>query len=317
MLKDDGGYQTSNFPAVGMLNNTQRPGLYKGMITRVYPIDDNGNPSRGVGNQEVVYDLIILGGSRAGEQITNVRDICSLGGITGFSERIWRACTNPNFKREGGNDISKQDGDVVIFMFLGENPLYPMIVGGATHYQNNGATGATSDEMPRLLWEYNGINVLIDNEGQLFVTHKGGSAVPEKGAFTPKSGFEAIVKLIENQVIIEDNSGNIITIDAAQKTISITAPTEIKMTANAMTLLANNSYSLITKTATINATTSLTVTTPTANVDADALNVAGQNGGDSQVSLNGSSFKVVSTNSYDPFLMGPHIDGYNKVTTKG
>lgn len=317
MLKGDGSYQTSNFPAVGKLNITERPGMYKGMVMRVYPIDDNGNPSKGVGNQEVVYDLIVLGGARAGEQVTNARDICFLGGVSNYSERTWRACSNPNFQRESGTDIGKQDGDVVIFTFLNDNPLYPMILGGATHYQNNGLTGATSMELPRLLFEYNGINILIDNQGQLFVTHKGGVADTSRGGFTPNKAFESVIQMSEQQVIIKDNVGNIITVDAASKSIIISAPSAFNVSSDTMALLAKSSYSLTTKVVTIQATTSIDIKTPTTTLESDQVTVEGQSGGDAQVSLNGSTFKVVSTNSYDPFLAGPHIDGYTKVTTKG
>jgi hypothetical protein len=313
--------------------------LYKGMVVRVYPVDDNGNLSKGAGNQELLYDLIILGGPRAGHKVNGARDLCFLGGINNYSERVWRAATNPNFKRDGGLDLSQQDGDVVFFCFLGGNPFYPIILGAATHYQNNGKTGATSNQMPRLLFEYNGLHVLIDNQGQLWITRKAGTASTKTAAFTPGTTEECNVQLINNTVIIKDKSGNNITIDAVTKSIFITAPEEFKVSCTNMNLLASNSYTLSTKTATVNASTSHTLNTPVSTVNASTsetlntatstVNASGTHnintpttninigGSEGTINVNGSSYSVVTSNSYDPFLMAKHIDSYNKFKTKG
>lgn len=311
-FRDDGSYESAN--TVGYLgySSNSDSAIYRCLVIAVYAADNLKNISRGAANIEVTYDVIVLGGKRYGHVLTNVRDAKMYGGQYTYSEKIWKANTKPVSKFTSTTD---QDGDIVYVGFLDNDPNFPIILGGAPHPLNGIA--ANFSDMPRQLFQYNGINVLIDNKGQLYVTRLGGTLDSNSASFTPGSTPQSNIELLNNQVIIKDVAGSIITIDAPSKSIIISTPQEFKVTANVMTMIANNSYSLTTKTVSIVATTSVTIKTPDTELKSDVVNVQGQNGGDSQVSLNGSSFKVVSTNSYDPFLMGPHIDGYTKVTTKG
>lgn len=255
MYRDDGSIESSNLPARDNLHAERDFSVHKAMITKIFFVDDKENISKGAVNEEVIYEAVIIGGPRSGQLLTNIRDYTNLGDESNYSEKIWRACTNPNFAREGGQDLAKQDGSVVAVQFLAGNLSYPIIVGGAMAYKINKKTGTKKADAPRLLWEYNGINVLINNKGELFVTRKGGSSQTDKGAFTPGTESESKVQLLDKKVIIEDKEGNKIEIDASSKKISITAPEQFEVSSKVMKLMAENSFSLESQTINISGQT--------------------------------------------------------------
>lgn len=256
MLRDDGSYQSSNLPTRGDRHVPKDSNTYKGIVTRVYYVDDKQNLSKGASNQEVMYDVTILGGFKHGQKITNVRDASFLAGKDNYSEKTWRATENTNLSRKNGKPISEQDGDLVYVTFLGGNTGFPIIISGAgTQFQNKGKVGAKKADGPRLLFEYNGLKVLINNKGELMVTRKGGKAISEKGSFEPGTDEEASFQIIDKKVIIKDKSDNEITIDAAAKKISIAAPNQIELSTKVMKIMADNAYTLESQTIKISGTT--------------------------------------------------------------
>lgn len=244
MLRDDGSYQSSNLPVKSNRHVSSDPFIYKGIVTRVYYVDDDKNVSKGASNQEVMYDVVIIGGNKHGQIISNVRDISCLGGKNNYSEQIWQAAENPNLSRTDGKTLAESDGDVVFIEFLGGSPGYPFILGGGVQFQNKGKTGTKKSDGPRLLFEYNGINVLINNKGELLVTRKGGKATAEKGKFEPGTDEEANFQILDKKVIIKDKNGNQITIDSAAKKITIAAPEVMEIDTKQMKILADNAFSL-------------------------------------------------------------------------
>lgn len=256
MRRNDGSFESANTPAAWRQTEDIDDSLFKAMITRVYYVDEQNNISKGARNAEVSYEAIIVGGSREGQIVTNVRDISSLGGEYNASERIWRATSKKSFVKGSGTPLEEQDGDLVYIQFLNGNDNFAVILGGAKHFKNT-TTGAKKAEGPRVLWEYNGIRVLINNKGELTVTQYGGKVDTDKETFVPEKEEAASIQMLDKKVIIKDKSENIITIDATSKKITIAAPEAFEVTTKMMKVMADNAFTL--ETSTVNITASGTV----------------------------------------------------------
>lgn len=254
MRRNDGSFESANTPAGWRQYGDQDPGLFKAMITRVYYTDEQNNISKGSRNSEVVYEAIIIGGPREGQILTNVRDAASLGGEYDANERIWRATSKKSFVKGSGTPLEEQDGDMVYIAFLNGNQNFPVILGASRHFKNK-TTGAKKADGPRVLWEYNGIRVLINNKGELLVTRYGGKIDSDKGAFVPETEESSNIQMLDGKIIIKDKDENTITIDSAAKKITIAAPEVFEVTTKMMKLMADNAFTLESQTINISGTT--------------------------------------------------------------
>jgi hypothetical protein len=263
------------------------------MVTKALFVDDKENISKDAADStpEVTYEAIIIGGPRSGQVLTNVRDCSFLGGETNYSEKTWKPSSTPNFARKGGKPLSQQDGDCVYIQFQGGNLSYPIIIGGAPQYKNKTKTGTKKADAPRLLFEYNGVNVLIDNKGQLLVTRKGGTA--KDGGFTPGTSFETKVHFLEKSVVLEDKNGNKITIDSESKKISVVAPEQFELTSKVIKLMADNSFTLETQTVNISAGSVVNIDAPQVLLGGGGPGVARL--GDTAIGSGNHGAPVVST----------------------
>lgn len=214
--RSDGSYQSSNTPTyqnVGQLN--EDGSLYRCMVTRVSYVDDPLNFTKNSQNPEVLYDVIVLGGLKSGQLITNCKLTSYLGGNNSYSERVLR----PASKDLTATRLSDQDGDICYVMFNQSNDGFPVIMALGKGI-NDGVSGTKSSDGPRIKEEYNGVNQEINNKGEYIITRKGGSV--QSGAFVPNSTVDNQIKMVDGNIIIKDSNSSI-DVDANAKKVTITS----------------------------------------------------------------------------------------------
>jgi hypothetical protein len=153
------------------------------MVTEVLYADDDKNISKNSKNPEVLYGVVILGGTATGQTLSYCRLSGYLGGDLNSDEMILKATSKDISKVK----LADHDGDVVYVQFVQGHDAYPTIIGMAKGLNNK--TAAKKADGPRWLQEYNGVSRLIDNKGEFTQILKGGSLA--NGAFKP--GTTAIV----------------------------------------------------------------------------------------------------------------------------
>lgn len=212
-LRKDYSVRSANVPVKAALSQYRANrdlNMYRGMIYRVYYTDDPENTTSGSQNPQVVYDVILTSGPLEGQILTNVKTASSLGGQFNFEEIVFRKASRP-FSGQLRVPLNQQDGDVVYIQFVCGNLSSPVIVGAGAHPLDVTNTGATSEDGPRRVVEYNGVNTLIDKNGNWILTRKGGAYDDVADYFTPnaRDTIEAQIQLLHNQINRNVGAGTI------------------------------------------------------------------------------------------------------------
>ena len=178
-IRPDGSVQPTSVPTYDNVVKRGDFAMYRGMVTRVIYKDDPNNITQNAENPEVLYDVIILGGQKAGQVVSNCRLSSDFGGNDNFQERTLPAAT----KKFNETPLEQQDGAVVIFHFTQGHSGYPVITSIDGGTKTSAFTGATKAEAPRLRQQYNGIFEEIDRNGDYTFIRKGGMINEETGHF--------------------------------------------------------------------------------------------------------------------------------------
>jgi hypothetical protein len=181
-------------------------GLYRCMIIDVLYVDDDKNITKNSKNPEVLYEVIILGGSSTGQTLSFCRLASYLGGDYNYSERTLRKTTKDVSKIK----LSDHDGDIVYVQFNQGHDAYPIIIALAKGINNK--IGAKKSDAPRWIEGYNGFETLIDNKGQLTWNMKGGTTTNEMF----KANTESLIKeewTKDEKLIRTFKSGMVVTQD--------------------------------------------------------------------------------------------------------
>jgi len=208
--RSDGSVESANTPDFFERSIESDHALYQCMITKVFYTDSSENITKGSANPQVMYEGIIVGGTKEGQVINNIRDGARLlGGFGNYEEQVLRAADpSKSFNLlKGGDSATRQDGDIVYVAFLGGNPLYPVILGKGTQPKDSTQTGAKSGDGPRQRSEYNGVFKEIDKNGNLIIKRKGGSYDAAKRVFNAASGNEASLELNAKKAEIAGGGG--------------------------------------------------------------------------------------------------------------
>lgn len=154
--------------------------LRVGRVVAQYPPDDPNNRNK----KYIEYDVEVQHADGAGgfATITYPRaQIASLFG--GIADRMQWTPRIVNF------DVSKQIGDSsrVLLLCLNGNSRAVFIIGGLPHPDVK--TKQDPSLKHNLDWEFNGLNMLINNDGEMILTHKGatdssGKIIDETGAYS-------------------------------------------------------------------------------------------------------------------------------------
>lgn len=130
-------------------------GLYKGLVLGVIPADHKNNST----GDRLEYVVKIRG-----QIYFNVIAVCDLGGIYNYSETI----------KKGTEDIldesqydEKRDGETVLVGFVGGHGDLPLIIGSLEHPTHGGYKKSSEANGRQHIFEYNGIEYKIDQNGTL------------------------------------------------------------------------------------------------------------------------------------------------------
>ncbi len=186
MQREDGSINSVNNPVWDNRYQKRDWGLYRGVIRNVIFIDDDNNSSGGQSTpNEVLYDVMIIGGDRDGQIFGNARLMRSLGGHSNFEEKTLKKVEGLT-KLDPANtlalidfpiaEMSKWNGDTVYIQFLNGDSMMPVIVGHAFH-QAAEPEAAESDG-PRYRWKYNGIYKAITKDGEFTWSKDNGAYLP-------------------------------------------------------------------------------------------------------------------------------------------
>jgi len=248
----DGSQLSSNTPSPYSNFRTKDMGIYRCMLTNIRFVDDeikNENFTDGSKNPQLEYDAIIVGGINDGRTLTHIRDATSgLGGDNNYAERVLKAAT----KKEMGiskTDISKNDGDIVYISFLDGDPMFPIILGHGTQFTEEDNTGATKEDGPRLLQEYNGVLQFINKDGEFSITRKGGELDTTTNNFEPGEGKASLYFMDkEGSMLLMANDGSLLNLNAKDSEISLIHNSGhlITMTDDEITISHSNGTEIIT-----------------------------------------------------------------------
>lgn len=217
--RDDGSFQSANTPTWVNVGLKEDYAMYRCMVTKIFFVDDSQNITKNAQNPEVIYQVVILGGAKSGQLLTNVRLSSDLGGDSTFSERTLKASTKSLDKVK----LQDHDGDIVYVQFTQAHQGYPVIVamGKGIH---DAKSGTKKLDAPRSINSYNGVIEEINNQGELKITRSGGTLSTKDQTFAPSSSFESKISLLQNEVVtIETKSGPTVKIDGKNSSISIKA----------------------------------------------------------------------------------------------
>ena len=213
------GILSSNTPTSANTGATRDNQLYRCIVVKRYFVDDELNVTQNAPNPQVLYDCAILGGFQEGQTISNCRLASWLGGQYNYAERVLR----PNQKPLNEIPLKDQDGDIVLVQYIQGQNMAPMIVGMGTQPKDGDATGATIEDGPRWVEQYNGVETKIDKEGQYTLTVKGGMLDEEINSFTPDdtTTLSSITLDKDKKVSIVTTDGPSLLLDGTADSISL------------------------------------------------------------------------------------------------
>lgn len=211
----NGSIQSSNTPVYNNEGISREDfGMYKCMVIDLLYIDDENNVSKNAKNPEVLYEVVILGGSAAGQTLSFCRLASYLDGSSNYSE----ATLVKSSKDISKVKLEEHDGDIVYVQFIQGHDAYPVIVGMARGIGY--AKGTKKADGPRFIEGYNGFEKLINNKGEYHKTMLGGKVTD--GRF--KAGEAALIKedWTDEQIVRTFKSGLSIKEDGKNDMITIT-----------------------------------------------------------------------------------------------
>lgn len=187
MIREDGSIQTANNSWNGRYNYIEN-GVFKAVVRSIVYTDDQYNDSGVSGSpaQEVLYNVMIVGGIRDGQIFNNARVSKSLGGFGNYSETTLKdtvgisnqdisstlALSDPSL-----NDKSALGGDSVYIQFLNGSLRLPIIIGMGKH-NSDPNTEASAEDGPRKIVNFNGIYTKITKDGEFTWSKANGAYLP-------------------------------------------------------------------------------------------------------------------------------------------
>lgn len=225
-IREDGSVQPSSLPTHQNVGRNDDHALYRCMIIKVVYVDDPANISANSTNPRVLYDCVVIGGFASGQVISNCRLSSELGGDFNFYERTLRAASQNVSKTK----LSDQDGDIVFVQFVQGHTGFPVIVALDNGITTEDDLGATSSDGQIVHWQYNGVNVKIDKNGNLTLTRKGGSYDSSTQVFTPDpSGQKIKLRMEAQKIVLTLENGLSLVIDGSSDSLTATTKAGTKI----------------------------------------------------------------------------------------
>lgn len=225
------GVKSSNKIPSGQALSMSQPYLKVGRVISVYYPDDKGNLSK----QFVEYDVLaeeFSGGNYNQVLHPRAKVISMSGSVADFSTYTLRKCAEPNNK-----DALITNGSIVVFLCVNGDTKQGVILGGFRSAQTEEKD--LKSDGHHLEWEFNGINCLIDKDGQLTLTFRG--ATEDDGTSDNDNGGTYIQINKNGDVKVDDDNGQVITIDKNTKKITIESSGDIQIDASGTTKIGTSS----------------------------------------------------------------------------
>ena len=169
--RSNGSTQSNAVPTKSNTTIRYDYGIYRCVVVQTRYVGAD-NPTKNSKAKRVLYDLLILGGKREGQLLTNVRKASELGGNTNYAETVLTASTKPI-----GTALSEHDGDIVLVQFLQGDYRYPIITHADNGLDTADEIGATEDDGVRSKRKFNGITTTIDADGILTLAFDSGMSI--------------------------------------------------------------------------------------------------------------------------------------------
>ena len=213
------GVLSSNTPTPANTGATRDNQLYRCIVVARYFVDDELNITQNAVNPQVLYDCAILGGFQEGQTISNCRLASWLGGQYNYAERVLR----PNQVPLNEIPLNEQCGDIVLVQYIQGQNMAPMIVGMGTQPKDGDKTGATIEDGPRWVEEYNGVKTEINKDGEYSLIAKGGELDMENNTFTPTETGQnsSIVLDKDKKLTILAGEGTLVELNGQSDAINI------------------------------------------------------------------------------------------------
>ena len=176
----DNSIESTNTPTFDSLRYPKDHGLYRCMVIDVKFTDHLKNLTSKDTNPRVLYDVIILGGFKSGQILTNCRVSKPMGSLTGYYERTLRKTT----KVLNVDRLQEHDGEIVYVMFNQGDVYFPVIVGYDDAFQKILGLDTPEALAPRKIESFNGVISEIDNKGTQTNKYSGGELDADKN-FVP------------------------------------------------------------------------------------------------------------------------------------
>lgn len=217
---DDGAVIESALPVTNKADEYIRfnnKTLYRAQVEEVLYVDDERNKSK----QCVEYNLTLTSykANDGYRRIYNARSINSLGGLNDFSEIIYQPKTQELTRgKEGGKAYPENtNGDFVMVMFLEGNEQSCVILGSWYHPRTNIPESKTKrakkEDGHRVKFEYNGVVVEINKDGELIMQSLGGPR-DINGNLTNSGNGGILIKLgKDGKITLDTQSQPKVTID--------------------------------------------------------------------------------------------------------
>ena len=119
--------------------------------------------------------------------LPKVLDSSPLGGIDDYMQIRRRASHDVSGARiNSGADLEAQIGDKVLIAFINGRLNQPIIIASMQHPLQvpRFEDGISPDTKPQMFWKYLGISRIIDEDGQMFVTHFGAPTIKYTGSLS-------------------------------------------------------------------------------------------------------------------------------------
>ena len=181
----DRSVESTALPTYDNIGAFTDPKLYRCMIIRKYSPEEKTSNQKAVLNKQVLYEVVILGGVKNGQLISNVRCSYTLGGKNNRSEMVLQPCTD---WEEVRSKPDKWDGDVAYVLFNQGDTSVPVIIAYDKNLQNaytfEDYVGTGSSE------QIQGVETNHSSEGEFSHIIKGGTKNPTTGEFDPTANVD-------------------------------------------------------------------------------------------------------------------------------
>jgi len=149
--------------------------------------------------------------------------------------------------RRKATRIDKDDpitnGSRVLVLCLNAHTGSAVIVGGLKHRKAETDPGKNAGD--NLLWEFNGIQFTINNDGEVTLVNQGATDQDGKPRNRDAANKGTQIKLLKNgSVRVENKSGEVIEIDTANRKINMTSKNQSTSTEESWTLTAGKNFTV-------------------------------------------------------------------------